>query len=318
LVALVGLAVGARAVATNAADCPTSADEISTDRPDFTSPPTAVPTGSVQFEDGVTWSAEHRSDIFEGPETLVPVDVAHCSEIFFSVPDYVYAIGGEAPAGFTDFAASAKYQFPRFIGFDASAIAGMSPFPTGGSQISSHGYDPDLQLPWRRPVGQHWALDGMLAITWLTAQPQDNPTFLSTFEVERDLSQSATIFAEYAAFYPHHAKPTHILDGAALWRVTPRQQLDVHVGLGLNRPPDHFLASAIRSVSTGSSNRGREKLRRPKSIYCSRGRALAHGRDRSRRLARHRAVEPAGQIPSFSGYASAPADGQRRFDRRPA
>jgi hypothetical protein len=240
LIALVGVAFLGSAANASATDCPTSADEISTDRPDFTSPPTAVPTGSVQLENGVTWSAEHRSDTVEGPQTLLRVGVVPCTEVFFSVPDYVYAIGGEAPAGFSDFVASARLQFPKFIDFDAAAIAGMS-FPTGGSQISSHGYDPYLQLPWRRAIGEHWAVDGMFGITWFTNEPHENPSFASTLEIERDLGQSATIFAEYAGNYPRHARPTHIFDGAALWRVTSRQQLDLHAGLGINRPPDHFL-----------------------------------------------------------------------------
>jgi Putative MetA-pathway of phenol degradation len=239
LIALVCVALFASAASTNATNCPTSADEISTDRPDFTSPPIAVPTGSVQLENGVTWSAENQSDVVEGPETLLRLGVAHYTEIFFSVPDYVYAIGGKAPGGFSDFVASAKLQLPRFIGFDSAAIAGMS-FPTGGSQISSHGYDPDLKLPWRREINEHWALDGMFGIQWFTTEPHDNPSYESTFEIERDLGKSATIFAEYAANYPRHARPTDILDGAVLWRITPRQQLDIEGGLGINRPPDHL------------------------------------------------------------------------------
>ena len=239
LAALVSLVLSASE--SNATDCPTSADEISTDRPDFTSPPLAVPTGSIQFENGVTWSNEKRSNVVEGSQTLVRVGVAHCTEIFFSVPDYVYAIGGNAPAGFSDFVASAKLQLPKFFGFDAAAIGGIS-FPMGGSQISSHGYDPDLQLPWRHVIGEHWAVDGMFGITWLTTEPHDNPTFISTAELERDLGTSGTIFVEYAANYPRHARTTDILDGAALWRVTPRQQLDIHAGFGINRPtPNHYL-----------------------------------------------------------------------------
>jgi hypothetical protein len=135
LTALVSLVLSASE--SNATDCPTSADEISTDRPDFTSPPTAVPTGSVQFENGVTWSAEQRSNVVEGPQTLLRVGIAHCTEIFFRVPDYVYAIGGNAPAGFSDFAASTKLQLPKFIGFDAAAVAGLS-FPTGGRDQPSN------------------------------------------------------------------------------------------------------------------------------------------------------------------------------------
>jgi hypothetical protein len=143
---LVCVALLINATSANATDCPTSADEISTDRPDFTSPPTVVPTGSVQVENGVTWSAEQRSNVVEGPQTFVRLGVAHCTEIFFSVPDYVYAIGANAPAGFSDFVASAKLQLPQFIGFYASAIAGMS-FPTGGSEISSHGTTPCYNCP---------------------------------------------------------------------------------------------------------------------------------------------------------------------------
>jgi hypothetical protein len=151
------------------------------------------------------------------------------------VPDYIYAIGGNAPSGFSDFVASAKLQLPKFIGFKTAVIAGLS-FPTGSSQISSHGYDPDLQLPWSHRLGDNWAVDGMFAVTWLTTEPHDNPTFESTFEIERKLGSSATVFAEYAGNYPRHARPTDILDGAALWRVTPRQQLDLHAGFGTNLP----------------------------------------------------------------------------------
>jgi hypothetical protein len=57
---LVCVALFSNATSANANDCPTSGNAISTDRPDFTSPPTVVPTGSVQFENGVTWSTEQR------------------------------------------------------------------------------------------------------------------------------------------------------------------------------------------------------------------------------------------------------------------
>ena len=240
LTVLVGVVLSTGTGSANATDCPTSADEISTDRPDFTSPPFVVPTGSVQVENGITWSAEQRSNIVEGPQTLLRVGVAHCTEIFFSVPNYVYAIGGNAPAGFSDFVASVKLQLPKFIGFDAATVARIS-FPTGGSQISSHGYDPELQLPWRHAIGDDWAVDGMFGITWFAAEPHDSPSLEATVELERDLGSSATLFAEYAANYPRHARPTDILDGAALWRLTQRQQLDLHAGFGINRPvPAHF------------------------------------------------------------------------------
>ena len=68
LTAVVSLVLSASA--SNATDCPTSADEISTDRPDFTSPPLAVPTGSIQFENGVLRGdsmADEKSDANQSP-----------------------------------------------------------------------------------------------------------------------------------------------------------------------------------------------------------------------------------------------------------
>jgi hypothetical protein len=48
------------------------------------------------------------------------------------------------------------------------------------------------------------------------------------------------LFVEYVGDYSKHARPSHILDGCS-WRVTRLQQLDFHVGFGLNSSStDHF------------------------------------------------------------------------------
>jgi hypothetical protein len=38
---------------------PTSDPEIVTDRPDITESPIVVPKGSLQFENGLTWTSDH-------------------------------------------------------------------------------------------------------------------------------------------------------------------------------------------------------------------------------------------------------------------
>jgi hypothetical protein len=49
------------------------------------------------------------------------------------------------------------------------------------------------------------------------------------------------LFVEYVGDYPKHARPSQILDGGGSWRVTRLQQLDFHVGFGLNsNSPVHF------------------------------------------------------------------------------
>ena len=161
------------ATRADATDCPTSAHEISTDRPDFTSPPFAVPAGSVQLENGVTRSAEDRSNVIQGPQTLLRVGIARCAEIFFSVPDYVYAIGGNAPAGFSDFAASAKLQLPkvhrlrrsggcrnvlsyRWQPYFHSRIRSSAPtsLEAHGRRLLGYRWDVRVDVDYERPAGE--------------------------------------------------------------------------------------------------------------------------------------------------------------------
>jgi outer membrane putative beta-barrel porin/alpha-amylase len=60
--------------------------------------------------------------------------------------------------------------------------------------------------------------------------------------LERDLGPTRDLFLEYVGDYPNHARPRQILDGGGSWRVTRLQQLDFHVGFGLNSSsPDRFV-----------------------------------------------------------------------------
>jgi hypothetical protein len=72
----------AGASGTFAADgCPTSASEISTDRPDVTNSSRVVPYGSLQAENGLDWSVRQGSNIVSGSETRLRLGVAQCTGI---------------------------------------------------------------------------------------------------------------------------------------------------------------------------------------------------------------------------------------------
>jgi hypothetical protein len=59
--------------------------------------------------------------------------------------------------------------------------------------------------------------------------------------IERELGPTRDLFVEYVGDYPNHARPSQILDCGASWRVTRLEQIDFHVGVGLNSSsPDHF------------------------------------------------------------------------------
>jgi hypothetical protein len=220
--------------------CPTSADDIGTDRPDVTNSPLTVPRGSFQVESGVTWTTENGSHMLDATETLLRLGLANCTELAISVPTYFFAVNGPALSGFNDVVLSFKRQLPAVYEFDLAAFAGLE-FPSGNHDLSRRGYDPYLQGSWSRDLPGGWGVAGMFTIFWFTSQSSENPTFEPTFEVTRNLFPSVDSFVEYVGDYPGHSRPTQVLDAGATWLIARRQQLDVHFGFGLNSSsPDHF------------------------------------------------------------------------------
>ena len=215
-------------------------DEFETNRPDVTNSPVAVPRGSLQAEDGVTWTTQDRSDILDGAETLLRLGVANCTELAIQLPTYFYSMNGRASSGFNDVAVALKRQLPDFHGFVTAATGGLG-FPTGSNEVSDGGYEPYIQGAWSREIGDGWRVAGMFTVAWLTGDSTSDPTFQSTFEVQRDLGPSAHSFLEYTGGYPNHLRPAQVLDTGAIWQIAQRQGVDVHFGFGLNSAsPDDF------------------------------------------------------------------------------
>jgi hypothetical protein len=152
--------------------CPTSASEISTDRPDVTNSSWVVPHGSLQVENGVDWTVREGSNVVSGSETRLPSRRRACTEVLADVPTYFYSLNGWASSGFSDFVVSIKRELPIPFGFHLSGTGGLG-FPTGSSKISSHGYDPYVQFPWSRLLRDDWSLHGMFTVTWFTNQHTD-------------------------------------------------------------------------------------------------------------------------------------------------
>jgi len=80
----------------------------------------------------------------------------------------------------------------------------------------------------------------MFTLTWYTSDSIRNPTFEPTFSLEREFGASADLFVEYVGDYSHQ-RPSQLLDGGGSWRFTKTQQVDFHVGFGLNSSTvDHY------------------------------------------------------------------------------
>jgi Putative MetA-pathway of phenol degradation len=154
---------GILAFPANAQTCGTNTQTpISTDRPQITSSSIVVPCGSLQFENGFQETGTGGPRTFDLPETSIRFGIANKTELRLGVPDYFFndnTASGFA-TGFGDMSLGFKQQLGPTHGFDVSLIPSVS-LPTGANAISSHGYDPTLQLPWSHSLSKNWTVAGM-------------------------------------------------------------------------------------------------------------------------------------------------------------
>jgi hypothetical protein len=210
---------------------PPALPPINTDRPAFADSSVVVPKGSLQVENGF----QDTVNTYDLPETLFRYGVADKTELRFSAPDYVFT------SGFGDMSVGVKQQLGPIHGFDVSLVITLS-FPTGARALTSHGYDPSVQLPWSHSLSKNWTAAGMFSIYWPTQGSSRNTTGQATFLFDRQLTGPWDAFVEYVGDYPQRGGPEHILHFGTSYKVTPRQQVDFHVGAGLSAAaPGHLL-----------------------------------------------------------------------------
>src|SRR5260370_215013 len=97
-------------IPAKAESCPTTRDEISTDRPDVTNSSLVVPAGSLQIENGVNFSARDGSRFVDGTNTRLRAGIANCLELLVDVPTYFANVRGPEGSGFSDVAPPFKWQ----------------------------------------------------------------------------------------------------------------------------------------------------------------------------------------------------------------
>jgi len=218
-------------VPLRAQNAPSPDITITTDRPSVTESSVVVPLGGFQAENGLATTDTSGNYVLDLPETNFRYGLLNKTELRLAVPDYFQSIS-TGPSGFGDLAAGVKQQIGPLHGFDLSAIFYVS-FPTGAKAISSHGYDPALQFPWSRSLSANWTIAGQGAFYWPTQNQKHNFKSEATFLVSRQLSKPWAAFAEYAGDFPERGGTSQVLHFGATYLITPRQQLDFHVGFGL-------------------------------------------------------------------------------------
>jgi hypothetical protein len=238
-----GGVVAVAALATPAAAetrCAPAGEEIVTDRPSVTNSSIVVPVGSLQGENGVDLTGTSDSHLLDGTNTRLRLGVAPCLELFVDLPSATLRLSGGAPSGVSNLAPAVRWQLGPLPGeIDLSAIAGIG-LPTGTTSLVGRGVQPYVQLPWSRDIGGGWSTSGMFSAFFTPAQTSKERSE-ATLVLGRDVGAHAGVFVEYVGDFPEHAGPRYAINSGGAWRVTPRQQLDFHVAVGLNHAAPSYV-----------------------------------------------------------------------------
>jgi Putative MetA-pathway of phenol degradation len=205
---------------------------IATDRPAVSSSSVAVPLGGFQVENGMLGTNQQGNWALDLPESLIRYGLLGKTELRLYVPDYYQNFASGSSSGFGDIAFGVKQQLGPVAGFDVSAIFYVS-VPSGASNISSHGYDPAVQVPWTRKLSENWTAGGQVAFYWPTQGGSHNFTGETAFFLDRQLTKPCDAFVEYAGDFPQRGGSRQQIHIGTAYKITPRQQIDFHFAFGL-------------------------------------------------------------------------------------
>jgi len=233
--ALIGLSLPVLSASAAPADqCPQKESPIATDRPDVTNSSLVIPQGSFQNENGINFTQRDGGHSFDGTNSRLRWGIAPCLEVLVDIPTYFAAVNGPLNSGFTNVTPAIKWQIGPVPGkIDLSATLGVG-LPTGTKAIAGPGVQPYMQFPWSWELGGGWGISGMLTNFLAPADPTNKLTTETTFVLEREVGKHAFLFVEYIGDYHLHGGPSHLFNSGGGYRITPTQQIDFHIGIGLN------------------------------------------------------------------------------------
>lgn len=99
---------------------------------------------------------------------------------------------------------------------------------------------PNLQFPWTVELSELWSINGMFTTFFHPSDPLSKEVYQSTFVLERKLGDRAALFVEWIGEFPGGAPASHALNSGAIYRLSNVEQIDFHLGAGLNAQAPGF------------------------------------------------------------------------------
>jgi len=211
------------------------AQDLVTDRPDFTESALSIPARMIQIESGVEYAGFNSVDEWTYPNALARIGVGHHLEIRLGFSGWnTISSANQSDTYLNDILLEAKYQFTADDALVPFAILLVSTLPTGADEISVGKAEAGLVLAASYGINDQFDVGVNLGA--VSAENQDERVFngLASLAVGIGLTEKLGAFIEMFAEIPQGENWQPVLDGGVTYLVSPTAQLDFYVGKGLN------------------------------------------------------------------------------------
>ena len=227
------------------------ADEIVTDRPDFTEASSTVGAGVLQFENGYTYGFDGAGPgstyTHSYPETLMRYGVFADWLELRAAFSYGHEIAGPTSiSGARDLYLGMKLGLTQQQGpFPEMALVPQMTVPTGHESFTNDRVLPGLNWLYGWDINDFLATGGSTQVNRAVddGTGHDYTLWAQSWTINYSLTEKLGAYTEWFGLIPNDAdtaRTQHYFDGGLTFKFTPNVQGDVRGGVGLNEAADDY------------------------------------------------------------------------------
>jgi len=212
-----------------------NAQDLITDRPDFTESALAIPARMIQIESGAEYVDFKTMEELTYPNALARIGLGHNLEVRLGFSGWASVTeNSKTNTYLNDVLLEAKYQF---TGDDATvpfAALLVSTLPTGDDEISVGSAEVGLVLASSYDFNDRLGVGVNAGAISVDAGEDRDFMTLASVAMGIGINDRLGGFIEVLAEMPQNETWQPVVDGGFTFLVTPVAQLDLYVGKGLN------------------------------------------------------------------------------------
>lgn len=221
-----------------------AAQELVTDRPDFTESALVVSSKMIQIESGVELIEFNSSSTFSYPIVLARIGIGHNLEARVGFSGWINeTIHGNSNTYINDMIFEAKYQITSTETEIPMALLLVSTLPTGDEEVSVENTEIGVKFACSYELNDRMGLAANIGTIATTASSREFIS-LASIAMGIGMSDKTSSFIELLAEIPEKEAWQPVIDGGVTYLITPVAQADFYVGTGLNAHSPDLIVGA--------------------------------------------------------------------------